>query len=210
MRLWDARWPCCLVVLGACQSGPSRSSAEEKFADLEERLLSSEHVEVEFEITSKGAVESEVRGLMLIHGEYVSLFAQGRFMDQPAKVELVSTDRELRGGHDVAHILGPKPPGLREGLLLGLTRMGLLHNIAVLTTNRPPDGVDGSVRSWAQVGGFGEVGGGVSFDLTVAGQSAGSAVLQLEGGVPTVREQIVRFDEGEMRVVERYTLFAVR
>jgi hypothetical protein len=206
---------CCALVLplalpGGCQSSAPGAEAAALFAALEQRLLAAEHVEVEFEITAEGAVESEVRGILLCHGDFVSLFAQGSFMGRPAKVEMVSTERELRGGIDVAHILGPRPPALREGILLGLTRMGLLHNVAVLAHNHVPDGVEGSLGSWARADAF-EIGddGGLRFELIVAGKSTGRANLRLVDGLPSVREQVVQFAGGEMRVVERYQRFAL-
>lgn len=207
---------CCALVLplalpGGCQSSAPGAEAAALFTALEQRLLSAEHVEVEFEITAEGAVESEVRGILLCHGDHVSLFARGSFMGRPAKVDMVATERELRGGADVAHILGPRPPALREGILLGLLRMGLLHNIAVLAQSHVPDGVDGSLRSWARAEALAiDDDGGLRFELIVAGQSTGRAHLRLVDGLPSVREQVVQLAEGEMRVVERYQRFALR
>lgn len=37
-----------------------------------------------------------------------------------------------------------------------------------------------------------------------------SADLELEGGLPAVRQQVVQFPGGEMRVVERYYRFIAR
>jgi len=207
------RYLLILLVASACQSTGSESSVTpaEAFAALEERLLAADHVEVEFEITAEGAYEAYLRGLLIARRPYVYLVGEGVFAGKPTRVELVSTEHELRGGTDVGHILGPVPPALGEGILLGLTRMGLLHNIAVLTQNQAPDGVDGSMRAWVQ-GDAVEAGidGSLGFDLIVAGKNTGHASLMLDHGVPSVREQTVQFPDGEMQVVERYSRFTVR
>jgi len=45
----------------------------------------------------------------------------------------------------------------------------------------------------------------LSFAITVAGEPAGHAVLEIgPGGLPLERRQTVLFPSGEMRVVERY------
>lgn len=202
-----------LLVASACQAPTADPSAtpEEAFTALENRLLAAAHVEVEFEIIAEGAYEVDLRGLLIARGPYVYLVAQGMFAGQPTRVELVSTEHELRGGADVGHILGPRPSALEEGILLGLTRMGLLHNLAVLSQNQAPEGVDGEMRSWVQVDDVGiGVDGSLGFDLIVAGENTGHAKLAFDEGVPSLREQVVQFPSGKMQVVERYSRFIVR
>jgi hypothetical protein len=108
---------------------------------------------------------------------------------------------------------------LKEALLLGLTRMGLLHNLARLTANAPPDHADVGVREWVTLSSFASdrtdpvnapipetFRHGISFELTVAEQRAGSAVLEIDAhGRPVIRRQTVEFPAGRMRVVERYS-----
>ncbi|MDT8304267.1 MAG: hypothetical protein RQ760_22475, partial [Sedimentisphaerales bacterium] len=54
--------------------------------------------------------------------------------------------------------------------------------------------------------GPGEASASVAFTIDVAGQTAGTAELDLgRGGEPLVRRQTVQFPEGVMRVVERYS-----
>lgn len=200
-----------LLALAACQATPPPPTPSSRFYDLELRLLSAEHVEVEFEITAEGAYEAELRGLLVYHDAFTYLVAQGMFAGKPTRVEMVSTETEVRGGFDVAHILGPLPPALGEGILLGMTRMGLLHNLAVLTQNQMPDGVDGKMREWVQVEEMENADdGGLRFGLIVGGERAGRVSLKMTDGLPSHREQVVQFPNGEMRVVERYPRFTVR
>ena len=105
------------------------------------------------------------------------------------------------------------------GHVIGLTRLGFLHNLAMLTAGTPPDRADGGVTDWVTADdpslGGPEVPEGdrtsVSFNITVAGTPAGAAVLDLnDDGILLGRRQIVVFPEGEMRVSEQYTRVVIR
>ena len=103
--------------------------------------------------------------------------------------------------------------------VIGLTRQGLLHNLAMLTAGRPPDHADGGVAEWVEVVepqlGPPEVFGEgqarpLEFAITVSDQPVGHATLWLDDrGLPIERRQVVNFPEGQMRVTERYTEFVV-
>ena len=101
-------------------------------------------------------------------------------------------------------------------LLVGFTRMGILHNVAVLTRGAGPDHADGSADDWVRVENFRDAGerevegaavSGVTFDLMVDGEPSGTGTLWLavSDGLPVRRDQVVLFPEGEMRVVETYS-----
>ena len=201
----------CILICACASAGPALADPRGQFEELESRLLAAEVVETEFHITSTGAVASDVRGSLRVQGDHVELFAQGEFMSQPLRVELMTVGEVLRGGQDLGQILGPTPPALREGVLLGLTRMGLLHNIAMLAGDNPPDGTDGKVREWVQAvdAEFGSD-GALHFGIVVGGTPSGVFDLHLEDGLPTLREQSVQFPQGEMLVVERYSGFTAR
>ena len=201
-----------LVLIQGCSSTEAESADPvTRFDDLETHLLSARSVEVEFHITAEGVITADLQGTLIIESESVDLSARGQFMNQPLSIALSTDGDEIRGGREVDRLLGPRPPALREGILLGLTRMGLMHNVAVLSGDNPPDGTDGGVRDWVQVVDAESRSGDVlHFGIVVGGQPAGSAALELEGGLPALREQRVQFPEGEMLVVERYSRFIAR
>ena len=103
-----------------------------------------------------------------------------------------------------------------RALLLGLTRMGLLHNLARATQLSAPDHADGGVTPWITLDSFrpttfaqdGEREGmpSLGFDLLVNDQVSASIQLWLDAdGLPRRREQTVKFGVTEMKVVETYT-----
>jgi hypothetical protein len=212
-------WACALLlVIAGCRLAgtPERSSAgraagapEAEFTALEDRLLEARLVRLEFHVTSEGAFAADLQGeLEVAARENLRLAAFGDFGGQTADLMLRSDGRQVEYGNGPNRNTVPAPPELREALLLGLTRMGILHNLARLTTVAPPDHADGGVREWVTVDTFALDAldpRAMSFEISVAGAPSGSASLEIDPqGRPVVRRQTVRFSSGEMRVVERY------
>jgi hypothetical protein len=107
------------------------------------------------------------------------------------------------------------PDGLNEAIVIGMTRMGILHNLAQLVGGQPPDHMEGGVRDWARVvaieSSADEDDAGhpllrFDFGLVVAGQPSGTASLWIDAvsRLPLRREQTVQFASGEMKVIEVY------
>lgn len=207
--------PLLAVALHGCgpasnDSEARSSSPEHEIAALEERLLAPEQVRLAFQVTSSGAVESDLSGtLELAGGGRVMLVATGSFAGQAVDLALEAEDGEYTFGNGPDRSVQPVPAHLREALVVGLTRMGLLHNLARLSGGQGADRADGGVREWVTFGdvtAVPESPGAVTFTITVAGQSVGTASLEIDGeGRPVIRRQTVQFPEGEMRVVERYS-----
>lgn len=193
--------------------------AEAMYLKLEKRLLEAASVRLTYDITAEGALEAHLRGkLTLQEGDRLELDGSGPFGGSPLEVSLVSNGEDLRGGTRPRSFDISAPPALREAVVLGLTRMGLLHNLARLTAGSPPDRANGGVEEWVLVenvrrGEPQEVDGTasvpLSFDVVVSGVPSASATLWLskDTGLPVKRTQTVRFGSDEMRVVERYGSF---
>ncbi|MEK9500324.1 hypothetical protein [Gaopeijia maritima] len=223
-------WVWVSVALAGCgggessaDSGPEGPAVEavsfaprERFVEVERMLLDAAAVEMDFEVAAEGAIEVALTGRLVVDADgRASLRAEGVFAGAPTDVMLSADAEEMRYGATAAPTEGPALPALREALLVGLTRMGVLHNIARLTAGLSPDHADGGVSEWVVVDAFAEADPdsgavAVAFDLTVAGEPSGSATLALDGeGHPLVRRQTVAFPDGEMRVTERYSAVRV-
>ncbi len=213
---------CCLIGCAAPEdAAPDRLSADEAFRNFEEKLTTAETVRVKAEITAEGAVTAAMKGQLTVAGNNKAhLLFNGRFDGEDAKIGLISNGNQMRGGAATGEFRIDAPQALNEGILVGLSRMGVLHNVAKLVGESPPDGTDGKVRDWVTLSNF-EYGeterlgsvktDPVHFDITVAGQSVGKGTLWLnpENGMPVKREQTVSFPEGEMKVVETYRGFVL-
>lgn len=202
---------------GATSSLPESGATDPAaaFADLEGRLLQDPDSRIGFRITAEGAFTATLEGeLFLGEGDVAALTSVGTFGSDSVSLSLEVADGRLIGGNGVRRFEEPVPAGLREAVVIGLTRMGLLHNLARLVSGSPPDRADGTVRTWVQARAIDWVAQdgaegrrGLSFQVWVDEQAAGDAVLWLDSrGWPVARDQTVRFPGGEMRVHEAYEI----
>ncbi len=170
-----------------------------------------EPLAMRFRVTAQGAVRVSLAGELRV-GPQVVLRAEGEFAGQRQDLHLwTEGDRLLAGPPDALAIDQPRPGDLESSLLLGLTRMGVLHNLAMLSGGAAPDHAERWDDRWVQVTEFhrpssmptsGDV---LEFSLVVAGEPSGHASLWLDDdGVPLRREQVVEFPDGTMRVEEHY------
>lgn len=211
----------CLFLL----AGPAQAVGEDPaqlMAQLESRLLAAQRVAIEAQIQSRGVVNSRLSGRVELRDRNRATFAwQGEFAGKPVALGLEADGRALELRHGIERFEGPNPPQCNRAVLIGVLRMGVLHNLARLTGLQAPDHAAGGIEQWLVLDSFrpttfaqdGELEGLMSFgfDLIVAGVPSASARLWLDpvSGLPRRREQTVRFATGEMNVVETYTRFEV-
>lgn len=138
-----------------------------------------------------------------------SLSADGEFAGEPVTLRLTAAGERYTYGNATQRTLAARPDGLEDALAIGFMRMGILHNLAQLAEAAPPDHAAGGVGEWVVVDDFAAVRlpePGMAFAITVAGEPAGTAVLNLDAnGLPLDRRQTVQLPRGEMRVVEQYS-----
>ena len=195
------------------EADESVSNSKGRFLDLEFRLLEAASGRVSYQVSATGAVEVNLDGeLFWQPGNRLRIESAGSFAGTDLSMLLVSDGINMRlvTNGSVEEI--PTPTHLNEAALLGLTRMGILHNLARLTGGAPPDHADGLLREWLDVDSViaseGPEGSLFSFAIVVDGQKTANAELVLEeNSLPVVRTQTVVFPEGTMHVEESYTLF---
>ena len=214
MPTMDARTPVLLplLVLTACSSAPSGPpDPAARFYACEHKLLRAESVRVSFHVASAGFIASDLQGERVsAANNRVDLVAEGTLAGEPARLRLRSDGTRMVGSNGRKGFDMPTPEHLAQALLVGMTRMGLLHNLARLSGGAPPDRADGTVTDWITVDSFTGQAPTCAFDLSVSGQKTASATLRLgPGQLPIQREQTVAFREGEMKVTERYTALGV-
>lgn len=216
LLVWTFVLLCCLLPAAtSAQEGSSR--AEELFYGLEEKLLRGTAWVVRAQTTSAGAFESSLSGAVALRqGNIARIELNGSFDGKPVDAFLISDGAVLLYGEArVGSFEDAVPWALNEAIIIGLTRMGLLHNFALLTAGNPPDRAKGGVDDWVEVTGFslGEietVNAGpalpIRFGLIVSGQPAGEVTLWFDEatGLPVQRRQTVDFEAGTMTVTEVY------
>jgi hypothetical protein len=213
-----------LVLPVSCADGDTRRMqdeipAEVALANLEARLLAARDVGLAFRATSEGAFDAALTGaLRLAADDRVALDASGSFGGRPVDLHLVADPGETRGGRTEAPYSVGTPPDLADALVVGLVRMGILHNLARLVTDLPPERAEGGVRDWVRAVDVewvevhsppeGAV-AGLAFGVEVAGERTAEAVLWLDDeGLPAHRTQVVTFPGGTMQVVEEFEILS--
>ncbi len=214
--------PSIAVLAVACSStkqGPRK--AQKDFDALEERLLDAPSVHSTSHLTAEGALTADVR---CVHGVTrdgnAFLQTKGTLAGQPVDWTFVSDGKRMT-------ITGPSgkreretPADLRAGLLLGLTRMGWMHNVAMLSAGGWPDATDGKIDEFVRAVNVmtgeeleeeGRTKRALTFGIEVRGQVAATAILWIdpETGLPIERWQKVQLPNGQMNVVETYESFSL-
>lgn len=209
--------PTLVVVLSACastpkptetQTGPEPAAA---LADLEARLLAATGVSASCTITSTGAVESEVKVVLELGqpggdrldvvGRFGGTRRLGRMEQSGSQTTVFLTSS---GSEPMARTVD-SPPEVRRALVVGLTRMGLLHNVSTLLGGKLPDHSEGGVEEWVTTTNHRWTAGDtLTFDLSVDGAEAATAAITFDSeGWPIRRTQRVAFEEGAMEVEEQ-------
>jgi outer membrane lipoprotein-sorting protein len=196
-------------------------SAETRFQELERRLLEAETIYIDGGAGSTGTVESAFEGkVILASGNRARIQFTGQFASKNVLVALVSDGTKMWAGNGSDSFEEEAPAALNEGIIVGLTRMGILHNLAVLSEASAPEGTDGNVHEWLTVTNFawgdeetidGVITETMTFDISVDGKPSAKARLWLnkETGLPVQRQQVVQFPDGEMTAVEVYEAFEI-
>ncbi|HPG41721.1 MAG TPA: hypothetical protein PLP19_20700 [bacterium] len=185
------------------------------FTALEDSLLAGRTFNAAFDITSQGAIVSSLQGRVALTAAQVdTIIAVGSFSGKEVHLTLKSDGSTMQYGHQNSLNTLPAPLKLNEGILIGFTRMGLLHNLAMLAFGEPPDKTDGAVRQWVTCSGFrfapddaNHPGTGIFFQIYMNNKPVGEATLWLnsQSGLPARRVQTVHFDDGDMQVEEIYS-----
>lgn len=219
------RWRASLVVaLAACGSkAPPPGDPEPDIGDyvfagdpiaafggLEEQLSTARRVVIDTQVESIGDFKAELTGHLDVEREFkVSIQVDGEVGGAPVAVTWSSHDLLDDSLSDV------QSPVWADGLLIGLARMGVTRNFERLIGGIDPETGNGDIRSWVEIDRIEWKGGEprtqtLTFEIAVIGIPAGEGELVLDTrGLPLRRDQILRFDQIELRVVEHYDRFDV-
>lgn len=162
-----------------------------------------------FNVTSAGAFESSFDGWITRQGGELAMAAQGTWGGEPVSVSAETTRDLLVLNTPEQMERVRREPFISTAVSIGLTRMGVLHNLARLVAGKPPDHDGGGVREWVRAENIefvGEDRNTIRFDVVVAGTKSAVATVEVDpsSGLPIRREQTVEFAAGSMSVVETY------
>ena len=209
------------LLLGAPAAGAADEDPVQLMSALEARLIHARHVLIEAQIEARGAIAASLTGRTeLFDRNRARAEYHGQFAAAPADLsfEIDSRITQLRSG--AAQRAEPTGPEANRALIVGLTRMGLLHDLARLHELKPPDHAAGGADGWIRLDSFrpttyvlgGDLEGAMSFGFDVVVGNAVSPArvwLDPDSGLPRRRQITVHFPQGDMTVVEDYLRFVV-
>jgi hypothetical protein len=194
--------PLCFLLIAACATAPAPAPAPTpapqkvttipgagEFAALEAHLLGLENLNVRFYIEAKGSMQMLAKGELVRYGDLLTFIVTG-------KLNGTTEHGDLR--------LEKTPEATRRTILLGLTRMGLAHNIYRLYNDQEVDAdIDQRVKTANET--WDPAARKLAFDILFNGEKAAEAELWLnDANLPVKRHQVVHFPNGDMIVDETY------
>jgi len=223
-RVREARLSTLLLLAAlACGStpapapaSPAGASPDDSLTELEQRLLAAPTFQIRARAITGGRIVSRFEGVLVAAPAGKMRFAfEGSFGNRDAVARLVSDGARMRGGGAQTTFDLEAPPGLREGVVVSFVRMGITHDLAVLSEGKPPDYLDGHARLhvraievWHEPG---EAIRGApterwAWELLVDDRRAADEKLWIDTrtGLPLQRRAVVHFPEGDMDVAEDY------
>jgi hypothetical protein len=209
-----------VIFLAACAAGLEAAAgtlppARAVFTQLESRLLQAYGLEIDFESDSEGVYPAHFAGeLRARKPDQVDLKSKGSFAGEQMALELSAIEGWMQGGRVEGGRFDAKGPFVWESMLLGMTRLGVLHNQARFSGGEIPDHADVGVGEWLLVQNVrwseraaerDNAWGALQFDIQVEGTHVAVATLWLDDdGLPLFREQTVFFEGGSMVASESY------
>jgi hypothetical protein len=138
-----------LVLFAPAIFADDYKSPEKVLSAMEANLMKIKNRKVKFRTEATGALTGAFEGEIVFKKNNVMEYrTSGKFGGKDYKLFLSCDDAKLRGGSEDKPFEIDAPPGLRSGILIGMSRMGLMHNISRLISNKPPDRIDGTVFKW--------------------------------------------------------------
>ena len=202
-----------LAVSSAAQAAPT---AEQKFKDVEALLARAGRFDLKAHVMSSGAVTSDLNADMgVANSGIVAIRMHGTLEGKPDDVVLRTDgvvtmitmdgkDTRLQPGH-----------GMREAVQLGFLRVGLWHNLMLLSRGVQPEHNEGGIKQWTDVANVRFAPStkqgltGLTFDVLIEGGNVGTATLWIDDAskMPVKREQTLVLDGKKIHTIEDYLNF---
>lgn len=191
-------------------------TAEQKFESLEALLTRAGRFDLKAHVVSSGAITSDLSAdVGVANSGIVAIRMHGTLEGKPDNVTLRTDgvvtmvtkdgeDKRLQPGH-----------GMRDAVQLGFVRVGLWHNLLLLSNGMQPEHHEGGIKSWANVANIhyalaSRTGlSGLTFDVLIEHEKVGVATLWIDdkSQMPVKREQTLVVDGKTVQTVEDYSNF---
>lgn len=196
-----------LLIAAFClQCTKSEPLPAEAFTEAETNVLV-EGIKTTYQASSTGAFEINLTGRLEIKpGVSVLWTSEGVFGGRGVDFTFSADSDSVFYTSQSSSYAQLRPGHLDEAIVKGLFRMGIMHNLAVLSAGKLPDRAQSdSIDQWLDVQ-FHQPeqrSDTLSFDVVVNGNPTAKAKLKLKDGKPVYRWQHVEMGGG-MTVIESF------
>ena len=213
--LWLASFAAMLSMPFAVVSHAAES-AEQRYRDLEALLMRAGRFDVKAHIVSAGAVASDLTAdVGVANAGIVVIRMKGTMQGKPDHAVLRTDGVVTMIGKDGKETRLQPGKSMRQSVQFGLVRVGLWHNLLLLSHGEQPEHNQGGILQWADVANVRYTDQtkkgmtGLSFDVIIEGSRAGHATLWLDDAskMPIRREQSITVDGKTIKTVEEYSNF---
>ena len=204
------------IFIAASTFAQAAPTAEQRFESLEALLARAGRFDLKAHVVSTGAVTSDLNAdVGVANSGIVAIRMRGTLEGKPDNVVLRTdgvvtmvtkdgADTRLQPGH-----------GMREAVQLGFARVGLWHNLMLLSRGLQPEHHEGGIKQWADVSNVRFASStrqgltGLTFDVLIEGKNVGTATLWIDDAskMPVKREQTIILDGKKVQTVEDYLNF---
>ena len=214
-RLWFVSIAIALSAVFATLS-QATETAEQRFRDLEALLTRAGRFDVKAHVVSTGAIGSDLSAdVGVANAGIVVIRMKGTFQDKPDEVVLRTDGIVTMIGKDGQQTRLQPGKAMRQAVQLGFARVGLWHNLMLLSHGAQPEHNEGGILQWADVANVRYASPakkgmtGLTFDVIIEGAPVGHATLWLDdtSKLPVRREQSITVDGKTIKTVEDYSNF---
>lgn len=204
------------VLLAASTFAHAAPTAAQKFADLEALLARAGRFDVKAHVVSSGAVASDLNADVGVANSGIVAIRMHGTLDGKPDDRVLRTDGVVtmvtEGGKDTRLQPGHN---MREAVQLGLLRVGLWHNLLLLSHGSQPEHHEGGIKAWTSVANIHYAGAArpgstsIAFDVLIENKKVGTATLWIDDStkLPVKREQTIVLDGKKIQTVEDYSKF---
>lgn len=174
---------CSALFLSQCDSDPI--APQEQFEIAEANVLKN-GLKTSYRAISTGAYEINLSGEVdLVPGKKLNWTSSGNFGARPIDFELTADSDSVFYESQAETTAWVRPDFLDEAVIKGLFRMGIMHNLAVLSGGKLPDHSDSdSIDVW------------LSTDFSAYPQPSDTLIFNvLVNGNPTAKAELVLDDK---------------
>lgn len=169
-------------------------TGEQVLKRVESRLMAEKRIDVAFEASATGAIQAKAAGQLKIDGSDVVIDGSGAMKGVDTAVRFTTNDAN-------------RPADIRHAVIIGWTRVGLLHNLVRLLGDQNIEHDSGGIEEWVTISdiSWNAQERKLIFDIDIEGRQIAVAHLWLtRDGLPLRRTQTNHFPGGEMLVEEHY------